>query len=285
MYPVKYFKQVLLGKIFRPRTYVLLVLLGFVTYLYVKPVVAFSQEVHYKAAPWAFPFIVSNIYFIFLFMLGIVYYFSDVPFMQYYNMYQVIRTGRRNWAIVQIAAIMGQSFFIMGFGFLASVLCLGGHCELTLGWGKLLHTSALTNAAEHYGFLFSVPYEAMQRFEPLELAALTICIGSLVICFVGLLMFAASLVFNRNVAVFLAAAMAAAVYFVENIHPLIAQKVSMFVPVSWMRTTNIATKVHGSYVVPPVGYMLTALAVGILVLCMIILWKVKRVEFQWNKEG
>ena len=72
MYPVKYFKQVLLGKIFRPRTYVLLVLLGFVTYLYVKPVVAFSQEVHYKAAPWAFPFIVSNIYFIFLFMLGIV---------------------------------------------------------------------------------------------------------------------------------------------------------------------------------------------------------------------
>ena len=48
MYPVKYFKQVLLGKIFRPRTYVLLVLLGFVTYLYVKPVVAFSQEVHYK---------------------------------------------------------------------------------------------------------------------------------------------------------------------------------------------------------------------------------------------
>ncbi len=68
MYPVKYFKQVLLGKIFRPRTYVLLVLLGFVTYLYVKPVVAFSQEVHYKAAPWAFPFIVSNIYFIFLFM-------------------------------------------------------------------------------------------------------------------------------------------------------------------------------------------------------------------------
>ena len=28
MYPVKYFKQVLLGKIFRPRTYVLLVLLG-----------------------------------------------------------------------------------------------------------------------------------------------------------------------------------------------------------------------------------------------------------------
>lgn len=284
MQNVKYVKQVLYKKAFDVRTYALLILQGYVMYLYMKPVVKFSQAVGHKAAPWVFPFILSNLYFVFLFLLGIIYFFSDVPFMQYHNMYQIIRTGRRKWAAGHIAAIMVQSFLIMLFHFLMSVVCLGRYCDYSLDWGKVLHTAALTNAAEQYEFFFSIPYAAMQNFSAVSLNALTLAIGSLVICFFGLLMFAASLFINRTFAIALSAAMAVMVYFVENVHVLDTQRMSMFVPATWLRTANIGLKQFGAHKMPPIPYMFAVLAVGIAVLCALILWKVGRVEFQWNKE-
>lgn len=284
MRQIKYLMQVLHMKLFHTRTYVLMVLQAYIMYIYMKPVVGYSKAVQYKAAPWSFPFIISNIYFLFLFMLGILYYFSDVPFMQYPNMYRVIRTGRRRWALGQIGAVMLQSFLIMVYNFLISVLCLKGCCEFNLEWGKLLHTAALTNAADGYGFLFSVTYDTLNNYSPVRLTILTIVIGSLVVCFMGLLMFAVSLLFNRELAITVSAVMVVMIYLVENVHPLSAKRMSMFIPVDWMRTANIGVKVHDSYIMPSVGYIFAALVTGILVLCCLILWKINDVEFQWNKE-
>ena len=39
----------------------------------------------------------------------------------------------------------------------------------------------------------------------------------------------------------------------------------MFVPVNWMRVTQIGIKMHDSFMQPSVVYMLAALAVGITV--------------------
>lgn len=165
-----------------------------------------------------------------------------------------------------------------------SVLCLRGRWEFDLGWGKLLHTAALTNAVDYYGFCFSVPYNAMRRFSPLALLVITLAMGSLVLCFLGLLMFAISLFAGRTTAVVTATAMVVMIYFIENIHPLLAQVMARFVPVCWMRTANIGEMVHGSFVLPSMSYMFCVLTVGILVLGMVIMWKMKTVEFQWNKE-
>ena len=284
MHYVRYLKQVLYKKLFDVRTYVLLILQSYIMYIYMKPVVSFSQAAQHRVTPWSFPFVISNIYFVFLFMLGIVYFFSDVPFMQYHNMYQIIRTGRKAWAVGHIAAIIIQSFLIMLFNFLISVACLRGYCDYSLDWGKVLHTVALTNAANHYGFLFSISYDTMQRFSAVQLTMLTIGLGSLVICFIGLFMFAVSLIFNRVLAISLSAAMVVMMYFVENIHPLLAKKMSMFVPVGWIRTANIGIKVHDSYMMPSIRYMLVMLVVGIVILCISILWRINSMEFQWNKE-
>lgn len=284
MRQMKYGLHLLFVKLFHIKTYALLILQVYVLYIYVKPVVRYSQAVSYPVTPWLFPFIVSNIYFLFLFMLGIIYYFSDVPFMQYPNMYQVIRTGRRDWALGQITAMFVQSFFFMIFPFAVSALLVSRHCELHADWGKLLHTAALTNAGEYYEFMFSIPYDTMQKFSPLELTALTIGLGGLVIFFVGLLMFAVSLFVGRAIAVALPVAMVTMVFLVEDVHPLLTKSVSMLVPVGWMRTANIGLKVQGSFVMPSIGYMLAGLLIGSVVLCVLIVWKVRHVEFQWNKE-
>ena len=251
-------RQILYAKIFHIRTLTLFLLQSGFLYFYIKPLLKYAADVSYPPSPWVFPFIISNLYCLFLFMLEIVFYFSDVPFMQYPNMYQVIRAGRVRWAVSQILAIMIQSFFIMLFNIIMSIIFLGRYCEFTLEWGKLLHTVALANISEAYHFLFAVPYNTLQNFSPVELMALTFIIGGLVITVM--------------------------IYFVENIHPLLTKKIAMFVPVDWMRVANVGIKQHDSFVLPSLQYILMFLTIGIAVLFVVIVWKIKRVEFQWVKE-
>lgn len=280
----RFLRQTLVERIFSPRTYVVLFLQGFLLYLYMRPVIEFSKDMDYAAALWAFPFVLSNIFFLLLFMVGIIYYFSDVPFMQYKNMYQVIRTGRGKWAAGQICMIIVQSFLIMVANASFSMVLMIGSCEYTLDWGKLYNTLALTGGAEKYHFLFYFSYETMQRFSPLELLGLTILIGTLVIAFIGLIMFAVSLYVNRSVSVTIAFFMVIMIYLVENVHPLLKRRMSCFVPVNWMRVTHIGIKLHDSFIQLAFSYMLIVLIVGIAVCAGLILVKIKKMEFQWYKE-
>lgn len=277
-------RQILYAKIFHIRTLTLFLLQSGFLYFYIKPLLKYAADVSYPPSPWVFPFIISNLYCLFLFMLEIVFYFSDVPFMQYPNMYQVIRAGRVRWAVSQILAIMIQSFFIMLFNIIMSIIFLGRYCEFTLEWGKLLHTVALANISEAYHFLFAVPYNTLQNFSPVELMALTFIIGGLVISFVALVMFAVSLFVGRTAGVTAGLVMTVMIYFVENIHPLLTKKIAMFVPVDWMRVANVGIKQHDSFVLPSLQYILMFLTIGIAVLFVVIVWKIKRVEFQWVKE-
>lgn len=281
---ISYLLQVFLQKLQQSRTFTLMILEMYILYIYTQPVIKFSEASSYPSAVWTLPFMFSNIYFLFLFMLGVIYYFSDVPFMQHFSMYQIIRTGRKRWVLGQIGSVILQSGFLMIFNFAMSILWLFGHCEWTTGWGKLLHTAALTNAADYYGFLFEVPYSAMQKYSPIELVLMTLVIGTLVISFIGILMFALSLVLGRIWAIAAAVVMVVMIYLVHNAHPAGVQKLSMFAPVTWMQTTMIGTKMYSYYTRPPLEYMIFALLVGILLLGCFIFWRVRYVEFLFTNE-
>lgn len=284
METVRYIRQLMIMKTMSVRTYSLLLIQGFVMYVYVKPAVRFSQAVMYPLSPWGFPFILSNIYFLFLFLLEIIYYFSNVPFMQYANMYQIIRIGRKKWAAGHMVSIFFQSFLIMAVNFGFSVLWMGKNCQWGTEWGKALHTLALTNAQQYYGLLFHISYDSLQQYSPMELLGYTMLIGTLTISFLGLFMFMFSIVWSRTAAVVGAVVMTAGIYLVENIHPLLSQKAAMFFPACWLRTANIGVKVHGSSLMPPMSYILAALVIGLALMCGIIIWRVGKIEFQWQKE-
>lgn len=284
MRQLRYSIRIFLQKLQQSRMYTLLILETYVLYIYIQPVIKFSQDVKYPSTPWLFPFLFSNVYFIFLFMLGVVYLFSDIPFMQHFYMYQIVRTGRKKWAIGQIGSIIVQSIFLMIFNLLVSILWIVRHCEWKMEWGKLLHTAALTNASGYYGFLFEVPYSAMQKYSPQELTILTLFIGTLVIAFTGIFMFAISLILNRYWAIAAAVAMISMVYLVHNANPAMVQKISAFAPVSWIQTTNIGTKMYNYYTRPSLSYIVCALCIGILIFSMLIIWRVNNVEFLFCKE-
>lgn len=276
--------RIFLQKIRQNRMYTLLILEAYVLYIYVQPVIKFSKDVNYPSTPWLLPFLFSNVYFIFLFMLGVVYLFSDIPFMQHFYMYQIARIGRKKWAVGQIGSIIIQSLFLMIFNLLVSVLWIVRHCEWKMEWGKLLHTAALTNAPGYYGFLFEIPYSAMQKYSPQELTILTLFIGTLVIAFIGILMFAICLILNRYWAIATAVAMISMVYLVHNANPAMVQRISAFAPVSWIQTTNIGTKMYNYYTRPSLSYIVCTLCIGILIFSILIIWRIKNVEFLFSKE-
>lgn len=271
-------------KIFHSRTYSLLILQLFVNYINLKPLLEFSKAVQYPVSPWVFPFMISDYHYAFLFLVGFIYYFSDVPFLQHFNMYQVIRTGRIRWAAGHLCSIIVQSFFLMALNMGSGILLLAGHLEWTADWGKLLHTASLTNAASCYGFLFSIPSQTLEHFSPLQLMTITFLMGSLVISFFGILMFAVSLAANRLTAVTVGTIMTLMIFFVENVFPLHTVRMASITPADWIRTANIGLKLHGYYVLPSQSYMFTILVSGIALFGVIVLFCIRRVEFNWEKE-
>ena len=98
------------------RMFTLLLLLGFVYHIFLTPLNSFVKSVNHPICPLIFPFLLSDIYFLILFMAAVVYYFSDAPFMKNWTMYQVIRTGRVRWALGQIETILISSFTFILLG-------------------------------------------------------------------------------------------------------------------------------------------------------------------------
>ena len=222
--------------------------------------------------------------FLILFWFLLIYINSDVPFMQHANMYQVIRTGRRRWAVGQVGGIFLRSFAAVLFTALCTVLPLIPKIELTNEWGKLLRSVAVTNAASAYGLDIPIFYEIFSEYTPLQLMALCVLLCTFISGFLGTLMFLISLYSNKVLAVAGALAMAILLFFVINSHPMNRYKLAFFVPSIWAQVAQIATPNLGYYWLPSVPYMFGFLTVGTGLMVAFILHKVKRVEFNWEND-
>lgn len=137
--------RVFIDKFFSVKTFTLLLLLGVIYHIFLSPVKDFSAFVDYPVSPWIFPFLISDVYFVILFMAAVVYFFSDVPFMKEWTLYQVIRTGRVRWVFGQIGSIILSSFVFVLFAEVISGMLLLPNIILDERWGKVLYTLSITN--------------------------------------------------------------------------------------------------------------------------------------------
>ena len=263
---------------------IFVVLLFFFEDIFLHGIRAFSTAVQYPVTPWVLTFLMSNIYFQILVMAFVIYYYSNVPFMQQWGMYQVIRAGRLRWAAAQIGSIVLSAVGITGLVFLEEIVLLIRHLEFIPDWGKVLHTISLTNAGAEYGMYVGSNAMTMSRFSALEATGLTIVLSILVISVIGLLMFAVSLFFPRIAAVSAAGVWLVLPVFGQNIAIPKQKLFQCFSPVSWMRVEEIGAE-HLSYqIMPELSYIMPVITGLFLMLCGIIFLKVKSVEFRWNKE-
>ena len=256
-----------------------------VAWRYSEPVLRLSRDVNYPVSPCLFPFLMCSYSFLAQFWFGVVYVGSDAPFMQHVNMFQVIRTGRRVWAVGQIVGIILRSFVITAETAFCAMVPVLFRLDLSAGWGKLLHTVAMKpEMGTQYGFNYAIFYDALTRFSPLELMLLCILITSLVVSFVGVLMFTVGLYAGRTLALAVATGLTLSLFLVLNLPPMLRQGLAYFIPTIWPEIARIGSKSIGRYMLPGIPYMLLFLAVGIAVMSVLILWKVRTVEFSWEDE-
>ena len=262
-------------------TFTLLLLLGFVYHIFLSPLNNFVKTVQHPICPLIFPFLLSDIYFLILFMAVVVYYFSDAPFMKNWTMYQVIRTGRVRWALGQIETILISSytFIILAIGMTG--ILLFPNVTLSEGWGKVLYTLSMTGVSGDFNIPFSIPYEIISKYTVFEGLGITILVGGMVITFIGLLMFCISLIGSHL--------LANVVAMIFVIMPMIQLNIGMSVPeldfispVSWMNLSKLNIKGSGNEL--SIGYCVAVLGILCILLSIIIIWKIKTVDFQIVKE-
>lgn len=254
------------------------------TWSFNRPLKALTYTLNYPVSWCVFPFMISNLSFLILFWFGVVYVNSDVPFMQHSNMYQVIRTGRMTWCLGQLGGMFVRSVFLVVFTAICSVLTLFPRIEWSREWGKLLHTVSMTKTWMQYDLKYVTYYEIMGKYSPVQFMLITLGICILICMFLSTMMFFISLYANRVLAVSGTAALTIMLFFVVNVHPKIRYILAKFIPTVWAKVVQINTPELGYYWLPSLSWMFGFLIMGIVLMSALILAKIKRAEFHWEKE-
>lgn len=159
----------------------------------------FAQEMGIHVNPFVFPFYSSDVVKQLIILSGIIFLFSDAPFINNSQPYVIIRSKRLSWVLGQIVYIMIASavyFFVL---MCASVLTLLPNAAFqTQEWGKIINTLAQTNAGSLINLQFAVSEKITTYYSPITAFFLSFLLNWSVACFIGLLMFLISLKFHRT---------------------------------------------------------------------------------------
>lgn len=289
MYKIKTFcrclAQVFISRFFSVRSIVLLVIFLILTYMNVSQVKIICQQYDCSVSPWLLPFLMSSPYYLLTILLGILYFFSNVPFMQYTEMWKVIRLGRAKWTSIQIAYIILSSFAIMLLLYIFSVISIIPYINFEQNWGKVIHTIALTDVGWEVGLPIDISYDILVTYSGPQATFIIILIGGLVFSFIGLLMYTISIYFSRIIAVLVGGIVAISHLLVDNLKQLPA--LSLFSPSTWLRLTRLSTSIgiaeKGMLAqrLPTIIFVVSVSILLIIVCTISIFIKIKSYDFIW----
>ena len=269
---------------FCKRVFSFFLIMLFFLFIYLGPVRQFSIRMQYPAAPWGILFLFSAVYFNLVFTLGAIYLYSKVPFMEREQMYRFIRFGKNKWMLAQIAKIFISSFLYVGTVFVCSIAIMAPHLEFQTDWGKLYYTLALTNVQEKEEFMFAVSYRLINEYRPIPLLLLSFLVISLIVCFLGLLMFFVSLLFSRIVAIITATFLAIAPVMIENANEPVQKLMVEVIPTEWMKIAKIGDTSFFGVLSPDFQEIIIRLLVLILLLIVLIFGAGWKKQFDWYGE-
>lgn len=256
-----------------------LIYVGFV-WVNLSSIRTFIEETNCPISPYIYPLMMVHIKFRTIISFCCVYLFSDVPFLQYSKMYSLIRMGRLKWASAHILSICETAFvFCLYMCAVPIILCIP-NVELTGEWGKIIHTLSLTNASQVYTINMYIPYEVLVRLKPMEALLLSVGLSTLFISFLGIFMFAVSLVFKRNIAV-----VAASVIIVWSVAVYnMGESLSPYAPVLWLDISRIGELFYGMKLFPDLKYILLSFLLMISVSVSAVIWAIRYRDLEWVNE-
>lgn len=241
----------------------------------------FSIDIKYPVAPWVCVFYFINPFFAMVWQICIIFFFSDAPFLQYKEMYRMIRLGRKRWFWKMQGYVVGSSvaLFFVEAG-LSIFLLLPCGIDWTWDWGRVLYTLAMTNVKTEYSLLAMFPYTLMLEYTALEamtlLAIISISLNIMtaeVIAIAGLL---------KGHAMGMGLVFGAALYVVaERNLSREMPEILYFSPYSWLNLNRIG--MNSGYQITLL-YVLVFLATGGLVLLICWEYIYLKSDLLWKKE-
>lgn len=265
-------------RVFISKTVVLIVLLWLITELFLSPIKRMAYGINELISPGVLSYLMSNYTYLLLFMLGVIYFYSDVPFTYRSQLYYIFRQGKRKWMIIQLLYIFLTAPLLMGLSLATVIIQILPVINTSTGWGRVLGTLALTNASKEFGVAVTIDYEMMTRHSPSAAIIYTMGIGTLVIFFIGVLMLLVSVLIDRFWAMVLASLLA----FIPSAQMIGVSKIDYFSPVSWMRLTKLGYGYR--YNTPQLNYILTSLIILNVSLILVVVILIGKKDIKWIEE-
>ena len=196
----------------------------------------------YPAAPWILPFMGQNVYFQFVYGISVIYFYSNIPFLQRHEMYALMRQGKARWVSMKLLRVWLSAVALVAVELILSMLPLVPRLEWNLTWGKLYQSLALTDAGASCHVRLFFPYELLHENNALTTMLMLFAVLCLITGLTGTLMFALSVCLGRTAAIMAGTFLAVLTVVFENLY-LWQPWIGFLSPFSWMNLLLLYGKV------------------------------------------
>lgn len=240
----------------------------------------FAKMMNIKTNPLIFPFFSSDPVKQLILLSGVIFLFSDAPFINKSQPYVIIRSKRSSWVLGQILYVILASAVYFLILMCASILILLPNATFaTDGWGKIINTLAQTNAGAQINLQFNIAEKITSFYSPLEAFGLSFLLNWSIASFLGLLMFIINLKFNRMLGLVVGATVLFLDLLAINILPY---KFYHFSPVTLSRLAILDPT--GVSIVPYITYPFVFFGVSIILFSVLLVAGIKNEPIEITSE-
>lgn len=241
----------------------------------------FTDMVGVRVNPLLYPFFSSDPVKQLIVFAGIVFLYSDAPFIDKIQPYVVIRCKRNVWVLGQILhVIMFSAFYFLILMGVSVFIVLPNASFATDGWGKVANTLAQTNAASQINLQFDISDKIISLYSPFEAFVICFLLNWGMASFLGLLIFAINLNFGKMIGIAISGAVLLLDLLVINSLP---HSYFKFSPLSLSRLSILDPQ--GISIYPGVTYAFSFYSIGIVIFSVYIIASIKRQAIEISSES
>ena len=220
---------------------------------------------------WLLPHITATPSCILILMSLFVIFVCDSPNLFTYQIYVISRSGKIRWIIGQLLYVAGSSAVFWITVVFSYVICLQPNISTSLGWGKMLRTIAFYPSVLNGKNQFEIFLPIVNELSGIQAFALAFGLANLVSCFIGVIITAFNISFNKSFGVIAALLLIAFQHFTYLTSGYWAYNVS---PISWvsLRVVNYSDRVNH---MPSLDSVTIYLVIMIFILSIYIVLRIK----------
>lgn len=228
------------------------------------------------------PFVWDDFYGSKVLFLLVLFFYSNVPFIEKNQLYIVARVGRERWGRRNVVYIVFSSLILNLVMVLISILLMLPAGDFSSQWTSASRMAALTSAGE--GLSVSMDYGVMKSFLPWEFMLDSFLASWMVTMAAAMLMYTVSLWGNRILAYGITAALLFLPQFTSQVLIMFGSfpNVVWFSPADWVRCSQWRSRAKEAG--PDMAYIVVACLMLMAVMYLAGNFRINRMDWDTGEE-